>query len=82
MAEKVVLVSQDDNNNDGEGSGSDDLGTDDGEGSGSDDGKDKAMRVPFRTTPSGITWFKCHVFLEEEYDSEAKVVLHALKVIK
>jgi hypothetical protein len=49
--------------NDGEGSSSDDLGNDDGEGSGSndgdsegsgsDDGEDKAMCIPFRTTPAG-----------------------------
>jgi hypothetical protein len=52
------------------------------EGSSSDDNEDKAMCIPFRTTPSGIMWFKCPVCLREEYDSKAKVLLHALEVIK
>jgi hypothetical protein len=61
-AKKVVSVPQDDSSSDGE--GSDDLGSndgkgsnndyDDGEGSGNHDGKDKAMCIPFRTTPSRI----------------------------
>jgi hypothetical protein len=47
-----------------------------------DNGKDKAMCHPFRTTPSGILWFKCLIYLREDYDFEAKVVLHVLEVIK
>jgi hypothetical protein len=70
--------------NNEEGSGSDDLGNDDNEGSDSDDSdskgsddddsKDKAMHIPFRTTLSGIMWYKCLICLSEEYDSETKVV--------
>jgi hypothetical protein len=89
-AKKVVSIPQDNNNNDGV--GNDDFGSDncegsdnnDGEGSGSDsdNGEDNAMHIPFMMTPSGIMWYKCPVCLREEYDSEAKVVLHALEVIK
>jgi hypothetical protein len=68
------------------GSGNDDLGRgsddSDGEGSGSDDGEDKAMCIPFRTTPARVLWFKCPMCLREEYDFEPKVVLHAVEVIK
>jgi hypothetical protein len=87
VAENVVSVLQDDSGSGGEDSndlGSDDgegSGSDDDEGSGSDDGKDKAMHIPFRMTPSGIMWYKCPVCLKE-YDSEAKVVLHALEAFK
>jgi hypothetical protein len=86
-AEKVVSVPQDDSDdegsdNDSEVSSHDDLGRDDGEGSGNDNGEDKALRIPFRMTPTGVMWFKCPVCLREEYDSKAKVVLHAVNVIK
>jgi hypothetical protein len=73
-AEKVVSVLQDDSGSNGEGNGSFNLGSDDCEGSG--------MCIPFKMTPSGIMWYKCHVCLREEYDSKAMVVLHALQVIK
>jgi hypothetical protein len=91
-AKKIVSVQQDGNCNDGEGTDSDDLGSDDGEGSGSDEGdgdgsgsndrEDKAMHIPFRMTPSRILWYKCPICLGEKYDSEAKVVLHTIEVIK
>jgi hypothetical protein len=32
--------------------------------------------------PSESMWYKCPICLREEYDSKAKVVLHALEVIK
>jgi hypothetical protein len=64
---------------DGECSSSDDG---DGGGSSSDDGEDKAIHIPFRMTPSGIMWYNCLICLMEEYDFEAKVVLHGLEVIK
>jgi hypothetical protein len=32
-------------------------------------------------TPSGIIWFKCPIYLEEEYDSLVKVILHAFNFI-
>jgi hypothetical protein len=57
-------------------------GGDDDEGSSSDDGENKAMYIPFMMTPSRIMWYKCPICLGEEYGSEAKVVLHALEVIK
>jgi hypothetical protein len=76
--EKFVLVPQDDSGSDGEGSGNDDFGNDDFKGSDSDDGEDKAIHNPFRMTP----WFKCLICLREEYDCEAKVVLHVVEVIK
>jgi hypothetical protein len=82
---------------DGEGRSNDDLSSDDGEGSdnddsqgsnngdgedsGSDDGEDKAVHIPFRMTLAGIVWFKCLICIREEYDSKAKVVLHAIEVI-
>jgi hypothetical protein len=82
-AKKIVSVQQDGNCNDGEGTDSDDLGSDDGEGSGSDEGdgdgsgsndrEDKAMHIPFRMTPSRILWYKCPICLGEKYDSKAKV---------
>jgi hypothetical protein len=78
MAE--AMVPQDDSGSDGW--GSDYLGSDDNEGSGSDDGEDKAMHIPFRMTSSGSTWYMCPICIGEEYDSDAKVVLHALEVIK
>jgi hypothetical protein len=81
-AEKVVSVTQDDSGSNGEGSSSDYLGSDDSEVSGNDDGENKAMCIPFRTTPYGMMRFKCPICLGEEYDSEAKVVHHALEVIK
>jgi hypothetical protein len=80
-AKKVVSVLQDDSGSDGEGYVNDDLGSDDGEGCGSDDSEDKAMHIPFRMTPR-IMWFKCPICLREEYDLEAKMVLHVLEVIK
>jgi hypothetical protein len=84
-AEKVVSVPQDDSDSGGEGhdngeGSSSDNG--DGKGSSNDNGEDKAMHIPFRTTPSGIMWFKCPICLGTKFDSEAKVVLHALDVIK
>jgi hypothetical protein len=81
VAENVVSVLQDDSGSGSE--GNNDLGSDDGEGSGSDDDKDKdkAMCIPFTMTPFGIMWYKCPICLEE-YDSEAKVVLHALEAFK
>jgi hypothetical protein len=87
MAEKVVSVPQDDSDdegsdNDSEVSSHDDLGRDDVEGSGNDNGEDIALLIPFRMTPTGVMWFKCPVCLGEEYDSKAKVVLHAVNVIK
>jgi hypothetical protein len=82
IVEKVLLVPQDNCDSDGE--GNDDLGSDDGEGSGINDGdgegidrddsEDKAMCIPFKTTPSRVMWYKCPICLREEYDSEAKVV--------
>jgi hypothetical protein len=78
--ENVVLVSQDDNGSDGE--GNNDMGSDDSEANDSDDDKDKAMHIPFRMTPSRIQSYKCPICLVEEYDSEVKVVFHALEVIK
>jgi hypothetical protein len=71
-AEKVVSVPQDDNGSDGKGSSSDD-----GEGSGSDDNEDKVM-----DNDEDKVMYKCPICLGEEYDFEAKVVLHALEVIK
>jgi hypothetical protein len=60
---------------------SDDIDSD-SEGRSRDDGEEKAMHIPFRKTTSGIMWFKCSICVEEEYDSEAKVVHHGLEVIK
>jgi hypothetical protein len=80
--ERVVSVPQDNSNSDDECSGSDDMDNNNGGGSGSDDGEDKATRIPFKTTPSRIMWFKCPICVGEEYDYEDKVVLHALEVIK
>jgi hypothetical protein len=54
-AKNVVLVPQDDINSDDE--GSDDMG------SSSDNGEDKAMHIPFSTTPPGIMWYKCPIWL-------------------
>jgi hypothetical protein len=79
-AGNVVSVPQDDSGSDGK--GNNDLGNDDGESSNHDNGEDKAMHIPLRKTPSRIMWYICPVCLEEEYDSEGKVVLHALEVIK
>jgi hypothetical protein len=81
-AKKVVSVLQDDNGSDGEGYVNDDLGSDDGEGCSNDDSEDKAMHILFWMTPSRIMWFKCPICLGEEYDLEAKMVLHVLEVIK
>jgi hypothetical protein len=78
--EKVVSVPQDDN--DGKGSNNDDFSTDDDEGSGSNDDEDKAICIPFCTTPAGSMSFKCPMCLGEQYDSEATVVLHAIDVSK
>jgi hypothetical protein len=55
---------------------------DEHDGSDNDDSEDKALHIPFRMTPAGIMSFKCRICLGEEYDSEAKVVLHAIDVIK
>jgi hypothetical protein len=93
VAMKIVSVSQDNNDSDDEsndsdgvGNASDDLGSssddDEHDGSDNDDSEDKALHIPFRMTPAGIMSFKCRICLGEEYDSEAKVVLHAIDVIK
>jgi hypothetical protein len=68
VAEKVVSGPQDDNGSDDEGNDNHGSGRDDGdgEGSGRDDGEGKAMHIPFRTTPSGIMWFKCPVCLGDD----------------
>jgi hypothetical protein len=79
MAEKVVSISQDDSDSSGE--GSDDLGSDDDDGEGSvrDDGEGKAIHIPFRMTPSGIMWYKCPIFLAEEYDLRPRLCFTPLK---
>jgi hypothetical protein len=95
VVKKVVSVLQDDSNNDdegrdsdGEGSGSDDLGKDNGEsrdsndGNGEGSGSEDSHAHPFQDDSCWDHVAQVPVCLREEYDSEAKVVLHAIDIIK